>query len=87
MSYDGEAQLIITYKTLGGGPPDDRRGGWGGRDGRDRNGRDGPPQFNTRWQEPDRDGGKCQYIPLFAQLYSDCYYSPIYKIFQYSCVT
>jgi len=45
-------------RGYGGGPQDDRRGGgWGGRDGRDRNGRDGPPQFNSRWQEPDRDGG------------------------------
>ena len=45
--------------TSGGGPTDDRRGGWGGRDNRDRNGgRDGPQQFNSRWQEPDREGGK-----------------------------
>jgi len=40
-----------------GGPPDDRRGGgWGGRD-QNGGGRDGPPQTNSRWQEPDREGG------------------------------
>jgi len=45
-------------RNYGGGPTDDRRGGWGGRDNRDRNGgRDGPQQFNSRWQEPDREGG------------------------------
>jgi len=55
---DNEIVIFIRIMS-GGGPTDDRRGGWGGRDNRDRNGgRDGPQQFNSRWQEPDREGGK-----------------------------